>query len=184
MTKINLYFWCSQDLPYPLSDSFWVHTRLGNPVGRLWIHWPDQSTPNHLFSVFLSTYTLTCRSWKMSVNSEFKNLTISNTNYVYYIEFRFCFVIIFMTFWCKINTHDLFLYTCEPTPKIHGVTSLIVGLNIIYLHSLFLLAVYALVWLKDSANIVSDHNHKPQTNPWHREEEPHNHHETPGRQTK
>ena len=27
-------------------------------------------------------------------------------------------------------------------------------------------------------------NHKPQTNPWHREEEPHNHHETPGRQTK
>ena len=28
------------------------------------------------------------------------------------------------------------------------------------------------------------HNHKPQTNPWHSEEEPHNHHETPGRQTK
>ena len=28
------------------------------------------------------------------------------------------------------------------------------------------------------------HNQKPQTNPWHREEEPHNHHETPGRQTK
>ena len=28
------------------------------------------------------------------------------------------------------------------------------------------------------------HNHKLQTNPWHREEEPHNHHETPGRQTK
>ena len=28
------------------------------------------------------------------------------------------------------------------------------------------------------------HNHKPQTNPWHREEEPHNYHETPGRQTK
>ena len=27
-------------------------------------------------------------------------------------------------------------------------------------------------------------NHKQQTNPWHREEEPHNHHETPGRQTK
>ena len=27
-------------------------------------------------------------------------------------------------------------------------------------------------------------NHKPQTNPWHHEEEPHNHHETPGRQTK
>ena len=29
------------------------------------------------------------------------------------------------------------------------------------------------------------HHHKPQTNPWHgyREEEPHNHHETPGRQT-
>ena len=28
------------------------------------------------------------------------------------------------------------------------------------------------------------HNHKPKTNPWHREEEPHDHHETPGRQTK
>ena len=25
------------------------------------------------------------------------------------------------------------------------------------------------------------HNHKPQTTPWHREEEPFNHHETPGR---
>ena len=28
------------------------------------------------------------------------------------------------------------------------------------------------------------HNHKLQTNPWHREEEPHNNHKTPGRQTK
>ena len=28
------------------------------------------------------------------------------------------------------------------------------------------------------------HNHKLQTNPWHREEEPHNHHKTPGRPTK
>ena len=28
------------------------------------------------------------------------------------------------------------------------------------------------------------HNHKLQTNPWHREEEPHNNHETPTRQTK
>ena len=28
------------------------------------------------------------------------------------------------------------------------------------------------------------HNLKPQTNPWHREEEPHNHRETPERQTK
>ena len=28
------------------------------------------------------------------------------------------------------------------------------------------------------------HNHKLQTNPWHREEEPHNYHETPGRQIK
>ena len=25
------------------------------------------------------------------------------------------------------------------------------------------------------------HNHKPQTTPWHREEEPLNHHEAPGR---
>ena len=28
------------------------------------------------------------------------------------------------------------------------------------------------------------HNLKPQTTPWHREEEPLNHHETPGRQIK
>ena len=28
------------------------------------------------------------------------------------------------------------------------------------------------------------HNHKLQTNPWHREKEPHNNHEIPGRQTK
>ena len=27
-------------------------------------------------------------------------------------------------------------------------------------------------------------NHKPQTTPWHREEEPLNHHKTPGRQIK
>ena len=27
-------------------------------------------------------------------------------------------------------------------------------------------------------------NRKPQTSPWRREEEQHNHHETPGRQTK
>ena len=37
--------------------------------------------------------------------------------------------------------------------------------------------------------IVSEYDqkntqHKLQTNPWHREEEPHNNHETPGRQTK
>ena len=28
------------------------------------------------------------------------------------------------------------------------------------------------------------HNHKLQTNPWHREEEPHSNHEKPGRRTK
>ena len=28
------------------------------------------------------------------------------------------------------------------------------------------------------------HNHKLHTNPWHREEEPHNYHEKPGRQSK
>ena len=28
------------------------------------------------------------------------------------------------------------------------------------------------------------HSHKLQTNPWHRKEEPHNNHETPGRQSK
>ena len=27
-------------------------------------------------------------------------------------------------------------------------------------------------------------NHNPQKTPWHREEEPHSQHETPGRQTK
>ena len=28
--------------------------------------------------------------------------------------------------------------------------------------------------------IRKNHNHTPQTNPWHREEEPHNNHEKPG----
>ena len=32
--------------------------------------------------------------------------------------------------------------------------------------------------------IRKNHNHKPQKNPWHHEEEPDNHLETPGRQTK
>ena len=32
--------------------------------------------------------------------------------------------------------------------------------------------------------IRKNHNHKLQTTPWHREEEPLNHHETPGRQIK
>ena len=32
--------------------------------------------------------------------------------------------------------------------------------------------------------IRKNHNHKPQTTPWHREEEPLNHHETRGRQIK
>ena len=31
---------------------------------------------------------------------------------------------------------------------------------------------------------LKHHNRKLQTNPWHREEEPRNNHETPGRQTK
>ena len=38
--------------------------------------------------------------------------------------------------------------------------------------------------IKNSDTIRKYHNHKLQTNPWHPEEEPHNHHETPGRQTK
>ena len=48
------------------------------------------------------------------------------------------------------------------------------------------------VWIQIRLQVLSKkvsmirkyHNHKPKTNPWHREEEPHNHHETPGRQTK
>ena len=36
----------------------------------------------------------------------------------------------------------------------------------------------------DTLEIVSEYDHKLQTNPWHCEEEPHNNHETPGRQTK
>ena len=48
--------------------------------------------------------------------------------------------------------------------------------------------MYMVVKKIKTAKIVSMirkyHIHKPQTNPWHREEESHNHHETPGRQTK
>ena len=38
--------------------------------------------------------------------------------------------------------------------------------------------------LKIVSMIRKYHNHKLQTTPWHREEEPLNHHETPGRQIK
>ena len=38
--------------------------------------------------------------------------------------------------------------------------------------------------LKIVSMIRKYHNHKTQTTPWHREEEPLNHHETPGRQIK
>ena len=43
-----------------------------------------------------------------------------------------------------------------------------------------------LIWFlaKIVSMIRKYHNHELQTNPWHREEEPHNDHETPGRQTK
>ena len=37
---------------------------------------------------------------------------------------------------------------------------------------------------KIESMIREHHTHKLQTTPWHREEEPHNNHETPGRQTK
>ena len=40
-----------------------------------------------------------------------------------------------------------------------------------------------LLYFKNSM-IRINHNHKSQTNPMHREEEPHNHHKTPGRQTR
>ena len=38
--------------------------------------------------------------------------------------------------------------------------------------------------IKIESMIRKYHNHKLQTNPWQREEEPHNNHETLGRQTK
>ena len=47
---------------------------------------------------------------------------------------------------------------------------------------------YVALGMKGLPKIVSMvrkyHNQKPQTTPWHREEEPLNHHETPGRQIK
>ena len=39
-------------------------------------------------------------------------------------------------------------------------------------------------WAKKVSMIRKYHNHKLQTNPWLHEEEPHNNHDTPGRQTK
>ena len=40
------------------------------------------------------------------------------------------------------------------------------------------------IGLKIVSMIRKYHKHKLQTHPWHREEEPQNNHETPGRQTK
>ena len=57
-------------------------------------------------------------------------------------------------------------------------------------------SIYVLVWIPlASASMFTSmseivikirncHNHKLRTNPWHREKEPHNNHETPERQTK
>ena len=64
--------------------------------------------------------------------------------------------------------------------------SFLLLLNVcIFIDHLFL---WALTICKLQPKIVSMirkyHNHKLQTKPWHREEEPHNNHVTPGRQTK
>ena len=50
--------------------------------------------------------------------------------------------------------------------------------------SVFKLIISDRALLKIVSMIRKYHNHKPQTTPWHREEEPLNHHETPGRQIK
>ena len=41
-----------------------------------------------------------------------------------------------------------------------------------------------IILIKKVSMVSRYYNHKLQTNPWHLEEEPHNNHETPGRQTK
>ena len=49
----------------------------------------------------------------------------------------------------------------------------------------FYIRLYSYIkFSKIVSKIRKYHNHKPQTTPWHREEEPINHHETPGRQIK
>ena len=48
----------------------------------------------------------------------------------------------------------------------------------------FMVTVYLSTCLKIVSMIRNYQNHKPQTTPWHREEKPLNHHETPGRQIK
>ena len=53
-------------------------------------------------------------------------------------------------------------------------------------YRVFLAILVQILWkiTKIVSMIRKYHNHKPQTTPWHREEEPLNHHETPGRQIK
>ena len=48
----------------------------------------------------------------------------------------------------------------------------------------FISELFSLLPKKKVSMIRKYHNHKLQTNPWHCEEEPHNNHQTPGRQTK
>ena len=63
----------------------------------------------------------------------------------------------------------------------------ILNMSGIYLQSIKMIQSWKAIGV-DFTKIVSMirnyHNHKLQTNPWHREEEPHNNHKTPGRQTK
>ena len=58
------------------------------------------------------------------------------------------------------------------------------GITILYHYISVDLAHYVIFCAKIVSMIRKYHNHKPQTTLWHREEEPLNYYETPGRQIK
>ena len=67
----------------------------------------------------------------------------------------------------------LHLYTCSSEPSL-----------LIYFKEYKNLTSWC-IWVSKIVSMIRKyHNHKLQTNLWHREEEPHNDHKTPGRQTK
>ena len=70
-------------------------------------------------------------------------------------------------------TENGFVPICLNLPNVYGLQKLLKKM-----------LSYQICLLKIVSMIRKYHNHKPQTTPWHREEEPLNHHETSGRQVK
>ena len=122
--------------------------------------------------------------------------------YAYAVHKRYTSVQRAVTYYnvCKrVNTYHqrVFIHAQYVRPIPRMTTYLICVHNVLaeFLIRRYTLMLYVVVWqglyhfrlynvLKIVRMIRKYHNHKLQTNPWHREEEPHKNHQAPGGQTK